>query len=263
MPIDVAQTVATIHERFRQEGFPERAAGEKRYLKSDLQFAGMTVPDIRMAAKGFRREHPHMTRPELVALSEALWATDWHELRSMGIAILELYAELLEPADMAMLERHLAGYNTWAHVDWLAPKVVGSLVRRFPDEQATLRRWAASPAMWVRRSALLAQLEDLRAGGGDFALFSELATPMVAEREFFIAKAIGWVLREVSKKRPALTAAFLAQAPDASPTTWREAVKYLPEDLCRPLEAARAAVRKPARSREKRQHPYRGSDLAL
>ena len=32
---------------------------------------------------------------------------------------------------------------------------------------------------------------------------------MIDEREFFIRKAIGWVLREVSKERPALTYAFL------------------------------------------------------
>jgi 3-methyladenine DNA glycosylase AlkD len=37
---------------------------------------------------------------------------------------------------------------------------------------------------------------------------------MLDEREFFIRKAIGWVLREVSKKRPALTYDFLLKHRD-------------------------------------------------
>jgi 3-methyladenine DNA glycosylase AlkD len=53
---------------------------------------------------------------------------------------------------------------------------------------------------------------------------------MLEEREFFIRKAIGWVLRETSKKRPELVFDwFLPRAERASGVTTREAVKYLPE----------------------------------
>jgi 3-methyladenine DNA glycosylase AlkD len=72
------------------------------------------------------------------------------------------------------------------------------------------------------------QLDALRRGGGDFPLFARLAEGMIEEREFFIRKAIGWVLREVSKKRPALVAAFLRDhGARASGLTVREASKYL------------------------------------
>ena len=37
---------------------------------------------------------------------------------------------------------------------------------------------------------------------GDLAPFLRCADAMLDEKEFFIRKAIGWVLREVSKKRP-------------------------------------------------------------
>ena len=53
---------------------------------------------------------------------------------------------------------------------------------------------------------------------------------MLDEKEFFIRKAIGWVLREVGKKRPAEVVAWLApRTGRASGVTMREAVKYLPE----------------------------------
>ena len=52
---------------------------------------------------------------------------------------------------------------------------------------------------------------------------------MLDEREFFIRKAIGWVLREVSKKRPELTYEFLKKHRDrVSGLSLREGAKYLP-----------------------------------
>jgi 3-methyladenine DNA glycosylase AlkD len=55
---------------------------------------------------------------------------------------------------------------------------------------------------------------------------------MLEEREFFIRKAIGWVLREAGKRRPDDVAAWLApRTGRASGVAMREAVKYLPADV--------------------------------
>jgi 3-methyladenine DNA glycosylase AlkD len=65
---------------------------------------------------------------------------------------------------------------------------------------------------------------------------------MVSEREFFIRKAIGWVLREVSKRRPALTYGFLSAHLDrVSGLTLREGAKYLPAEQREELMARYAA----------------------
>jgi 3-methyladenine DNA glycosylase AlkD len=59
---------------------------------------------------------------------------------------------------------------------------------------------------------------------------------MLDEREFFIRKAIGWVLRDTARKRPDLVYEWLLpRAARASGVTIREAVKPL-------SEAQRAAV---------------------
>jgi 3-methyladenine DNA glycosylase AlkD len=64
---------------------------------------------------------------------------------------------------------------------------------------------------------------------------------MLEEREFFIRKAIGWVLRDTSKKRPELVYEWLLpRAVRASGVTVREAVKYLSEDQRAGILARRA-----------------------
>jgi 3-methyladenine DNA glycosylase AlkD len=51
---------------------------------------------------------------------------------------------------------------------------------------------------------------------------------MLDEKEFFVRKAIGWVLRDTSRRRPELVYEWLLpRAARASGVTLREAVKYL------------------------------------
>ena len=80
----------------------------------------------------------------------------------------------------------------------------------------------------------------MRRGGGDFDRFSGYADQMLAEKEFFIRKAIGWILRETAKKRPALVAGWLApRIQKVSGVTLRQALKPLPPATRDSLLAAR------------------------
>jgi 3-methyladenine DNA glycosylase AlkD len=90
---------------------------------------------------------------------------------------------------------------------------------------------ASDEDFWVRRSALLALLVPLRRGEGDFARFGRYAEAMLEEHEFFVRKAIGWVLRDTATKRPDLVYAWLEpRAGRASSVTVREAVKHLSDE---------------------------------
>jgi 3-methyladenine DNA glycosylase AlkD len=98
--------------------------------------------------------------------------------------------------------------------------------------------WAKDRDFWVRCTALLAQLHALRAGRGDFALFAEIAAPMLDEKELFVGKGISMVLREVSKKRPELVRDFLLRHADrVSDLIGNEATKFLPPPMLRQLDA--------------------------
>ena len=224
---------------------PERAVEQKRYLKSDLDFLGATMGQIRAVIKEAVTGLPALDHDELVALVEALWSAPLFERRMAASIALGLHSGMLTTDDLPLVERLLRESRTWALVDGLAVDVVGSMLAA--DETRTtavLDRWAPDPDFWIRRSALLAWLRPLRAGA-PLERFLAYADAMLDEKEFFIRKAIGWVLREVGKRRPQEVAAWLGpRAHRSSGVTMREATKYLPRaDAQRLLGAHRA--RKP------------------
>jgi len=220
---------ARIERELRAVGTPERAAGEKRYLKSDLRFLGARLGEIRRAAKDGSRRQPDLSHEQLVALVEKLWAKPVFERRMSAVFLLELHPELIGPRDLKLLERLVRESKTWALVDPLSGNVLGGLVDRHPKSAARLDRWARDEDFWVRRASLLAWLRPARYGGST-ERFERYADAMLGEKEFFIRKAIGWVLRELGKTRPDEVYRWLAPRTDrASGVTMREAVKYLDE----------------------------------
>ena len=235
---------AAIEASLRGLGTPQRAASEKAYLKSDLEFTGTPVPAIRATVRAWCRARPELTHAELIAVTEALWARPVHECRMAAVELLDANVGLLRPGDAALIERMLRTARTWALVDGLASNVMGALTERHPQLTAVLDRWAGDEDFWLRRSAMLALLVPLRRGEGDFGRFSGYADQMLEEKEFFIRKAIGWILRDTAKRRPEMVAAWLEpRAHRASGVTMREAVKPLPPEVAARLLAARAGQR--------------------
>ena len=237
---------AAIDLELRRCRNPARAPFEKAYLKSDLEFLGVGLPEMRRIVRAVKQQDGELNRHELLALVRALWKTPLFERRMMVVLLLEAFQPLLQRADISMLERLIRQSKTWAFVDELAIAITGPLVERDPALLRVLDRWATDPDFWVRRSAMLALLRPLRRGRGDFLRFSRYADRMLEDREFFIRKSIGWVLRETGKPQPDMVFAWLLpRASRASGITVREAVKYLsPAQRAEVLAAYHSAPRR-------------------
>lgn len=239
---DLAATVSDIEQGLAPFADARRAAGAKAYLKSDLDFLGVAVPDLRRQVRDWSRQHPDLDRNQLRRLCRALWKRRNHELRGFVIELLRTRRDLLERSDITLLKWMLERSDSWAYVDAIAVHLVGPLVAEFPDLAEELDGWSVDESFWMRRAAMLGLLLPLRRGSGDWRRFAGYADSMLEDREFFIRKAIGWVLREVSKNDPGRVTRFVAaRVGRISGVTIREAVKYLPEkDRERLLEAYRS-----------------------
>lgn len=235
--------VAELDAALRAAGDPERAVNEKAYLKSPIDHYGASVPAIRKAVTGTARSRGALSRTALLGAGRRLWKSDVHEHRMAAVLLLELHPDRLDARDFALIERMIRGSFTWAYVDNLAATVAGSLVEREPALAEELDRWATDESFWLRRAAMLALMGPLRRRHGDWSRFVRYADSMLHEKEFFIRKAIGWVLRETSKSDPERVRRYVESRLDRmSGVTFREAVRRLPDE---DRETLTAAYRKP------------------
>jgi 3-methyladenine DNA glycosylase AlkD len=232
----IEEAISGFRQQFKTLGDPERATQEKRYLKSPFQFYGVSVPKIRAVARTFRRDNRRIPKEALWGLSQALWQGGFHEERALAMLLLEEYRAFLDYSDMPALEGMLRESVNWDQVDEISVHLVGSVLEKDGRVLEYLRRWSRDPNFWLRRAALLSQLPLLRYGKGDRALFYSFANEMMEEKEFFIRKAIGWVLREMSKADPEDVLLFVAKnRARMSGVTFREATRRLPERMLEQL----------------------------
>jgi 3-methyladenine DNA glycosylase AlkD len=174
------------------------------------------------------------------ALADDLWAEPVFERRACAAFLFDYRVDLLGPADIPAIKRYVGSSETWALVDPLSADLLGHLLLAHPDAAGRLDPWTRARDFWIRRAALLSQIQPLKAGA-DFDRFAGWADAMLDEREFFIRKAIGWALREAGKTRGSEVYEWLLPwASRASGVTIREAVKYLEPAQREAILAARA-----------------------
>lgn len=230
MEQDVGAIADELAAELIASGTEDRAINEKRYLKSEIDHYGVTVPQIRKLARRFARERKDLSKRQLVDLTLELWDRDVYELRKLAVNILAARVSVFGVGDLKFLEGLMRRSHTWALIDDMSFNVAAPVLSEVEDAASIRSEWAEDDDFWVRRTAMLALLPGLRSGLDSWDEFAGYADQMLEEKEFFIQKAIGWVLREVSKHSPEVVFEWVKpRAVVASAVTMREAVKYLPE----------------------------------
>jgi len=239
--------IKEYHRYITDNNNPERAAKEKAYLYSELKHYGVSVWEMRKFAKFHKKELLALSKKKMLVLVESLWRKRTHEERSMALLVLNMHLEKLDIKDMPFVERLMRESNGWAFLDSLIIPAMPEIIRKDKRGYEYLKKWIKDKDYWVRRSALLAQLLFFRKNcNGDYKLFFKLAKSQLDESwidseyedklqngraKFFIRKAIGWSLREMSVKQPELVVLFVNKNKDSmAGLTYREATRKLPEE---------------------------------
>jgi 3-methyladenine DNA glycosylase AlkD len=232
----------------------QRAEKEKAYLYSELEHYGVSVWEIRKFVKKHKKELTALDKKEVLKLVKFFWDKPSHEERSLALSILNLHKDTLTLEDMPLIEQLMRESKGWAFLDSLIIPIMPVMIEKDPQKAyGYLKKWIKDDDFWVRRSALLAQILPFRANnGGDKNLFFELARSQFDESwidekyedsqdrkraRFFIRKAIGWTIREISQKDPNTAFDFLKKHKgEMSGLSFREGSRKLPEDLQKKLQ---------------------------
>lgn len=205
---------AAILQRFFKTGPGEYGAGDR--------FRGLRVPILRGLAKKYQNLS--------LAATRRLLRSTFHEDRLLALLILIRQYYRGDQGARDQIHRlyleHTRFVNSWDLVDASAPHLVGHYLEDRPKDLLT--RLAASEILWERRLAIIATLHFIRRQDFDETL--RIARLLLRDPEDLIHKAVGWMLREVEKRQPAVAEAFLQKHYRHMPRTMlRYAIERLPE----------------------------------
>jgi 3-methyladenine DNA glycosylase AlkD len=224
-------TTDHLIERLMPFADADRAVKERAYLKSERDFLGVPVPDGRRVVRTLAKDTALAEHDDVVAVAADWWSGPWWECRRSAVELLMFRADALGPGDLTFIESLIRDGETWALVDGLAGDVAGRIVAGDDKNEygSALDRWSIdAESFWVRRASMLALLIPLKRDTAEWPRFCRYADQTMGEVEFFIRKAIGWVLRDVSKRHPDVVREWVGPRLESmSGVTRREAVKYL------------------------------------
>ena len=217
--------VASIKTLFEQNANPAQAGPMKKYMRDQFEYLGIKTPQNAALQKEFFKEHGFPELSELETVLRELWSLPQREFQYVAVGLLSRFAKKISAHFIKTIEYMLVTKSWWDTVDSVAGGIVGVHFQRFPEvREKYLAKWRASENFWLRRSAILFQLNYKKET--DFELLKEIIQENLGSNEFFINKAIGWSLRQYARIDPKAVRGFVKSTP-LHPLSRREAMKHL------------------------------------
>ncbi|RKR29725.1 3-methyladenine DNA glycosylase AlkD [Arthrobacter oryzae] len=221
------ELIEAIRGRLRSAADSGRAAGAQAYMKSQLPFLGVRVPEVRRIVKAAAADHPPACLADLQDTVLGLWRNA--VCREDRYAAIELTGLKLAAGELSMLDLYEEIIRTgawWDLVDGVAHRLGALLQAHRTELGPILTRWSRDNDLWIRRAAITSQLGAKSAT--DTALLAAVLEANLDDPEFFIRKAIGWALRQYARTDPEWVRAFVQRHRDQlSPLSRREALRRL------------------------------------
>ncbi|NOY76887.1 MAG: DNA alkylation repair protein, partial [Calditrichaeota bacterium] len=134
----------------------------------------------------------------LEKIVKILWEKPEREYQYFAQELTEKYNKQFDKNDIKLFEFMITHKSWWDTVDFIAPKLVGEYFKIYPDQRNTnIEKWIASDNIWLQRTSILFQLNYENELDTEFLAY--IINSLLGSKEFFINKAIGWILRQYSK----------------------------------------------------------------
>ncbi len=221
----------TLETEFESNANPKIAAEQKAYLRNQFEFFGIKTTQRRELYKPFLSKDFLPKKTELTKIVKIVWQKPQREYHYFAQELAFKYKKELEKEDIELFEFMVLTNSWWDTVDFIAPKLIHQYFKSFPNEQDFyIKKWLDSDNIWLQRSAILFQLKYKEKLDTDLLTFviDFLTSSQTSSKEFFINKAIGWILREYSKTNPKWVTDFVKNNElELSNLSKREALKWL------------------------------------
>lgn len=221
--------IEELRKAFLKHANPEVAKQQSAYLKNQFLFYGLKSPERRSIQQPFLLRKNLPIKSEAFKIAAELWEMPERELHYFAMELLLKYDKDYSKEDLQFFEGLIVSNSWWDSIDVIAPKILGSFFLKFPELcELSVDRWIKSGNIWLQRSAILFQLKYK--DKVDKGLLTSIIDRLLDEKEFFITKAIGWILREISKHDPDWVIEFI-NTHELQPLSKREGLKIITKGL--------------------------------
>ena len=216
--------VTDLKKLFELSANPEQAVPMKKYMRDQFEYLGIKSPQIKILRGQHIAEFGLPALEDIDAIARDLWSLPQREFQYVAIGLMERLEKKLAAKSIRTLEYMITHKSWWDTVDTIS-HIVGVLFKRYPDVRAKyLPKWRTSKNIWLRRTAILFQLDYKQET--DFDLLCEIIKENLGSTEFFINKAIGWALRQYAYTNAKAVKKFV-KGTELHPLSRREAMKHL------------------------------------
>lgn len=204
---------------------PAHAIGAHRYMKGVAPFLGVSAPDRRNALRSAWSGLVEPTSDELGAAALALLEMTEREYHYAAYDLIAMWCDVADDNFLPRFgTRLITSTPWWDSVDGLVTAMVSPLCLRF-DHADLIDEWSGSGNRWLIRAALGHQRGWK--SRTDINRVCELADRHWRDTEFFVAKAIGWALRDCARLNPVRIERFVVDHMSPNPVALREIRKGL------------------------------------
>ena len=209
-------------------------ADMQSYMKSTMPYRGVSFPVRHTLLKPVLASYEPRDRTDFESTVRRLW--DEAGFREERYAAIDLCrhrtcSAFQTPESLPLYWHMVVTGAWWDLVDEIAAHLVGGILRSHPDEVTpTIRAWATDEDLWLRRTAILAQIRFKDATDTD--LLAEVLEANLEDslhgKQFWIRKAVGWSLRSYAPTDADFVLRFAREHRDRlSGLSLREALKHL------------------------------------
>jgi 3-methyladenine DNA glycosylase AlkD len=249
--INYENAIAEIQTKLGQHSLNEKPSGIanlQNYIGTQYHFYALKNPTVQVIfKKGFTFSN------EPMAAQMELYTQFWNQSNCYEIMYLSLmYLTVFSKKNKGLVAHETAKsflpkIDNWAHSDFLSSIIGRNMMydeTAIYDDLKTLNK---SPNLWERRNSLVPLVYHLK--NKKYTLnetdFIQLINPLVNDKEYFVQKAIGWLLREFGLRFPNELLQFLYKnAPQISSVAFASATEKISIDYKEQLKKIRADFKK-------------------
>eukprot|EP00033_Pygsuia_biforma_P003702 GCRY01004055.1.p1 GENE.GCRY01004055.1~~GCRY01004055.1.p1 ORF type:complete len:236 (-),score=35.39 GCRY01004055.1:268-975(-) len=223
--------LCALETELRKQKNDEKAIQISKYLRNLFPSLGLQHPEWKKIAKEVLKDFKDLELNAIIQTVKQLYTLPEREFHHCALELLfhskKLWRENIQ-AVFDCIEDLLRQNQWWDTIDNLAGKHLGTLLLEndVPDLIHRVNAWVLDENMWMRRASILYQLKWKKKT--DVPSLLKNCNLLKEEDEFFIQKAIGWSLRELSKTNKKAVRDYLKiERKHLSKLAVREASKYL------------------------------------